>query len=166
MNKFALTLGILLLAGLSFADGCKWIGYLESKYACDFLHNAGGYPPSGGALSLMQIVGNYDSRCTYWTGCRDMGNDLAHMDGAIWGRGGMWNDAGCYGETDVSGFRQGMLAYSAASMDFRAKFLAGLRSYLAANPVNKTSLMNDITDAKENYLYCLSDVPCCYNPTS
>ena len=164
MNKF-ISLGILLLVGLSFAgtDGCNWMGYAESKYACNFFYNAGGYPPADGGMGLMQIVGNYDSGCIYWTGCRDMGFDLKDMQGIIWNEGGMW-DNGCYTGIGASGFRQNILAYSIASADFKAKFLAGLRSYLAAHPGNRTSLTNDLTDARGNYMYCLSDVPCCYNP--
>lgn len=164
MKKIIL-FGFLLLMGFSFApvDGYSWMGYVESRYACAYLYDSGGYPQFDGGIGLMEIVGEYDSDCDYWTNCEDMGYDLSGMGQNLWGIYGMhYNGCSNYFPND---FRTNMLSFGSYSSDFKAKFLAGLRAYLAdADQEDREDIMADLQDAMANYRYCIYDIGACYNP--
>ncbi len=160
--KTYILLGILLMVGLSFARTEEnWMGYSEARYSCSLFYDAYGYHSS--TTGLMRIVYDYDnsSSCAYWN-CGAMEEDLGSIGGVLWNEGGMW-DNGCYEELDPSGFRSNMIEYSIYATDFKSKFLAGLRAYLAENPGDRSNLLSDLQDTTANYRYCLTDIDYCYN---
>jgi hypothetical protein len=158
MNTKMLMLGILLLAGLSFAlPTPSWMTYTESRYSCNYYYNEQGYIDTG----LLGIVYTYDPGIHYWAQS-DMENDLQNMEGHVWGRGGMW-DTGC-DSPNAALFRTNMLAYNADSALYKSRFLAGLRAYITAVPINRTPVMADMQVAMEDYKFCLSDIGQCHLP--
>ncbi len=158
MNKFTLALGILLFAGLSFAGTLpNWMMYSSNAYGCNFLYADSGY---GGHAYLRGIVNKYDAACgigmptgSYWA-CGAMRNDINSMYFYLWNTEGNM----CYYACDYpspAGFKQDMLGFNAAAADYKMRFLAGVRAYMAGG--NKAGIMADVQDAATGYRECLAD---------
>ncbi len=158
--KTYILLGILLLAGLSFAKMApNWMMYAVNGYGCNYDYNSqGGWHAPG----LYSIVANYDnlSSCHYWS-CNTMANDLDAMYWAVWDDGSytqMCSYSGCYGSSYMSttDFRSSILGYNVAAADYKSHFLAGLRAYLAENPGDKSDILSDLQGTMADYRACLA----------
>ncbi len=161
MNKFALTLGILLLAGLSFAQPSppdNWMKHAVNMYGCNFEYNYKGF---GSSMGLWSIVNDYGS-CDYWD-CTPMENDYNNMGYAIWDEGntsGMCYYSGCWADgngTSLTDFRSSVLAYNLNAANYKFYFLSGLRAYLAENPGGKSDILRDLQNATAGYRDCIEE---------
>lgn len=164
MKKLIL-LGILLLAGLSFAYTLappNWMEYSVNRYVCNYAYNEYGYINGTYVVGLMGIAETYDN-CSdpeYW-GCDAMNTSTGDMEYAMNGESG-WDIceyAGCYGSErmSVTGFRSSMLGYNVAAASFKSYFLAGLRAYLADDG-DREAVLEDLQDARSDSLLCLRDL--------
>jgi hypothetical protein len=156
MNKFALMLGILLLAGLSFAQ--EWMGYVATRYVCSSYYNLGGYDrpiiPYAGLNFIANNYFNSDYRCFDY---RAMDGYADAMNGEIWGKNSMCENSGCIGEESVSGLRSNMLSYNMDAAQFRALFLSGVRYCMSAYPREypRETVLGWLNEAKMGYHLCL-----------
>ncbi len=172
MNKFALTLGILLLAGLSFATALptNWMMYSTKSYGCNFYDIQGFPPASPYEYSRWDIALNYFNE----TGCFNYDAMASYTEGtaeALWGRPGHWGmcqNSGC--PTGIknypSAFRGNIVEYNAASLGFTNLFLAGVKECLT-NPAysgrySRSEVLSMLAGQREAYRMCLDMAPVCY----
>jgi hypothetical protein len=157
MNTKMLMLGILLIAGLSFAQ--NWMEYSVNRYGCNYIYNSKGWNEIG----LNSIAVDYDEtvECEGDWNLRAMDGYREDMSWALWddGEDEMCYHSGCWysGEgTSVTEFRSSMIEYNVAAAGFKAEFLSGLRTCLADGG-SRADILEDLQDARADYLDCLAD---------
>ncbi len=154
MNKFTLALGILLFAGLSFAITQNWMMYAVNGYGCNFDYMNKGWKDIG----LWNIADGYPNSCSYWD-CTTMSNTLNDLSYYIWydgEDGSLCVYSGCWDPPYAPTFRSYTSGYNAEAAFYKAKFLAGLKAYLAYNPGAKADIMADLHDANADFHNCLA----------
>lgn len=162
MNSKMLMLGILLLAGLSFANGGpqNWMQTAQARYNCNLMY------VGGPGHSLMNIAQTDLSACGYFD-CGEMQTDIMFLIQILFSRDSMCENAGCYIDPgpDPEGFRSNMLAYSARSAHFKSFFLSGMRAYLAdADAGEKAYAYEVMQSGLSSYRECLALNRYCYCP--
>ena len=166
MNTKMLMLGILLIAGLSFAriTPDNWMTHVETRYYCDEMYSAKGYSEEMPGLSYIAFS-DYDFDTEY--ACIDeraMDGYLDAMDAAIREEDGMCDNSGCnLGEPSATGFRSNMLYYNTNAAQFKALFLQGVRACMAGHPTEypRATVAGWLNSAKAGYLACLSEEGLC-----
>ncbi len=153
--KTYILLGVLLLAGLSFAITQNWMMYSVNGYGCGYHYYS--IENYGGHATLRGIAGHYG--CGEYWDCNSMDTDAKDIGNAVWGDGspGMCTYSGCWDPPYPVAFKSNVLTYNLAASDLKAKFLAGLRAYLAENPDERSDLQAALQDAMAGYRECLSD---------
>lgn len=164
MKNYVL-LGILLLAGVSFAaDGCSWAAYAAKGYGCS-MYQLYGYAPDAMDYTYWDIAADYfdNDNCFDY---ESMGSAWEDMAGGLWGDGpgqGMCYNAGCYDGCELESltwFRSGITQYNAGAFAFKRLFLAGMRECLT-NPeyegdYSSSEVMQMLQYGKANYRECVA----------
>lgn len=157
--KTYILLGILLLAGVSFALTPNWMMYSADKYGCNYYYYGKGWD---GGTGLSDIANKYYEQCD--GGCWDtdvLSSNLEDMSWAVWDEGPygacMCENSGCWESegTSVSGFRTHMLEFNAAAAGYKAEFMAGLRAFIAEGG-SRADILADMGTAKNDHLACLA----------
>jgi hypothetical protein len=150
MNKLMIALGLLLIAGLSFAFApgpwqYDWQNHVSWRYNC----NLG---PMG--------YGFYSAAATYMQPYADAG-DFYSMNQylGIMSRG-LWGDLlgpGMANEYYVAPFRSDMAGYNSGNAAFRSIFNAAYREYMAATGDPGGNVRNYLAVNRAAYMECVAD---------
>lgn len=153
MKKLIL-LGILLLAGLSFArTPMNWMQSVEGRYYCDWIYNGQNlYDYSTGPLGATPQQLSQMSNYLY-------GNGIPGMAGELYD---MYYAAECPPSegTDPVEFRQSLLAYNMNAAGFKSVFLQVLRNCIIAHPAERTHIMEEMASFRAGYTGCLPGTFC------
>jgi hypothetical protein len=166
MNTKMLMLGILLIAGLSFAAypvECRWAYAVTDRYLCSVVNafeGNNGDITSYGYYTLAEELAADDPR--YATYLENMFGYLgANRLVPSTMRNGVYNmrQNVCVedGTTYVPpAFRSGMLEYNTNAALFKREFNSLLRLYLANNPTDRSDVLKYLSDIRADYTDCVS----------
>jgi hypothetical protein len=145
MNTKMLMLGILLIAGLSFA-ATTWMEPVYYRYgcACDYVQDEYG---------LEYIAGNWGF---YTPEMNEYAQNMCTMGGDLYG---MWVALYDGDEPDVAMFRANMAAFNSHNALFKREFNTQLRIYLAESEdpeKYRAGILEDLQYAREDiYTDCV-----------
>ncbi len=153
MNKLMAILGMMLVFGLSFAQG-GWMEQVEGRYVCSFIYNEELYGIAwniydGGTAPQCDedtVSGMYYDLYLY-TQPPNMYSSVEEM----------YYAAGCERDGVVNPlqeFRAGMQAYNSVAADFRMGLNRCIRSYIAEGG-DREGLIADLNAARGGYQQCL-----------
>ena len=154
MNKLMIVLGLLLIAGLSFAWlpptswQYEWQKYVSWRYDCQY-----GYVAAG-QYSLAEYMYAYAQPYVAYSQLYDMASYLDGMNYHLFDSG----TAGMAYDYYATPFRADMAGYNSDNAAFKTIFNAVLRTYLQHGG-SSSHVMGMLNGFNTNYRECIADDP-------
>jgi len=167
MNKYLISLGLMLIASLSFADEdsgpANWMQSLQGRYACMYDYNYNMLELIGPECEIIDDGQYFDILDTYFT-CEDcmyadtydmyVAGDCSPEDGEV---GVLLAEP-----NPTAMFRSAMNAFNSDSAAFKRIFLADVRGCLAdpeGCDCDRGEIQGLLSTIRSSYMECVSERP-------